>query len=55
MPMSLHVAPMPDDPTVAAFMVGPLVLAGKLGGEGLSDELVYQEKELVPVSTQPDR
>ncbi len=44
MPMSLHVAPMPDDPTLAAFMVGPLVLAGKLGGEGLSDALVYQRE-----------
>jgi DUF1680 family protein len=41
MPMSLHVAPMPDDKTVVAFMYGPLVLAGRLGGEGLTDDLVY--------------
>lgn len=41
MSMSLHVAPMPDDKTVVAFMYGPLVLAGKLGGEGLTDEVVY--------------
>jgi len=41
MPMSLHVAPMPDDRTVAAFLYGPLVLAGKLGGEGMTDDLVY--------------
>ena len=41
MPMSLHVAPMPDDKTLAAFMYGPLVLAGKLGGEGLTDDVVY--------------
>ncbi len=41
MPMSLHVAAMPDDKTVVAFMYGPLVLAGKLGGEGLADDQVY--------------
>lgn len=41
MPMSLHAAPMPDDKTVVAFMYGPLVLAGKLGGEGLPDDVVY--------------
>ena len=28
MPMSLHAAPMPDDPEVVAVMYGPLVLAG---------------------------
>ncbi|MHC4745114.1 MAG: beta-L-arabinofuranosidase domain-containing protein, partial [Planctomycetota bacterium] len=38
MPMSLHAHPMPDDPTLVAFMYGPLVLAGQLGGEGLTDE-----------------
>jgi uncharacterized protein len=27
---------MPDDPTLQAAMVGPLVLAGRLGAEGLS-------------------
>jgi len=40
-PMRLHTSPMPDDPTVVAFLVGPLVLAGELGGEELSDDLVY--------------
>jgi DUF1680 family protein len=35
-PMSLHVAPMPDDDSVQAIMYGPLVLAGKLGTEGLT-------------------
>ena len=44
LPMSLQVVPMPDDPTVAAFLYGPLVLAGQLGGEGLSEDLVYTEK-----------
>ncbi len=41
MPMSLGVAPMPDDKTVVAFTYGPLVLAGKLGNEGLTDDVVY--------------
>jgi len=41
LPMSLHTAPMPDDKTLTAFMYGPLVLAGRLGGEGLTDELTY--------------
>jgi len=36
LPMSLHLAPMPDDPTVAAIMYGPLVLVGKLGTDGLT-------------------
>jgi len=38
MKMGLHTHPMPDDPTLMAFMYGPLVLAGQLGGEGLTDE-----------------
>lgn len=36
MPMSLHVCPTPDDPQVQAFMYGPLVLAGRLGTDGLT-------------------
>jgi uncharacterized protein len=35
LPMRLHVVPMPDDPTIQAAMYGPLVLAGRLGTEGL--------------------
>jgi len=34
--MHLHAAPMPDDPTLQAVMYGPLVLAGRLGGAGLT-------------------
>lgn len=41
MPMSLTAAPMPDDPTVMAFMVGPLVLAARLGEQGLTDDMIY--------------
>ena len=39
LPMSLHVHPMPDDDTLQAIMYGPLVLAGDLGREGLTDEM----------------
>lgn len=43
MPMGLHVCAMPDDPTVQAFMYGPLVLAGRLGTEGLTPETLRAE------------
>ncbi len=35
LPMRLHLARMPDDPTLQAVMYGPLVLAGRLGTAGL--------------------
>jgi hypothetical protein len=38
LPMSLHVAAMPDDPTMQAVMYGPLVLAGKLGNAGIASK-----------------
>ncbi len=38
-PMNLHVHPMPDDETLQAVMYGPLVLAGDLGREGLTDAM----------------
>jgi uncharacterized protein len=41
MPMSLHLDVMRDDPTIQAAMYGPLVLAGKLGNEGLTDQNKY--------------
>jgi DUF1680 family protein len=41
MPMSLHVAPLQDEPTTQAAMYGPLVLAGRLGSKGLTQELIY--------------
>ena len=40
LPMSLHIAPIQDDPTLQAMMYGPVVLAGRLGAEGLSKELI---------------
>jgi DUF1680 family protein len=41
MPMSLHLWRMPDDAHVAAILYGPVVLAGELPAEGLSEEKVY--------------
>jgi DUF1680 family protein len=43
LPMRLHLAPMPDDPSVQAVMYGPLVLAGKLGTSGLTAENLRAE------------
>ena len=37
LPMHLHAEAMPDDPRIQAFLYGPLVLAGDLGGEGLTE------------------
>jgi uncharacterized protein len=39
--MALHLDAMPDDPTIAAIMYGPIVLAGKLDEGGLADSLRY--------------
>ena len=41
LPMSLHLDRMPDDPTLATVMYGPLVLAGELGTEKLTREMFY--------------
>jgi len=54
MPMSLHLAPLPDEPTMQAAMYGPLVLAGRLGSKGLTHELIYgplgpDEARTIPV------
>jgi hypothetical protein len=37
LPMHLHAEVMPDDPHTQAFLYGPLVLAGDLGAEGLTE------------------
>ena len=44
LPMRLSVEAMPDDPTMQAFLYGPLVLAGDLGSEGLTSALTYGTK-----------
>ena len=40
LPMQLHIEAMPDDPKLQAVMYGPVVLAGDLGSEGLTPELI---------------
>jgi hypothetical protein len=37
LPMHLRVEAMPDDPRMQAFLYGPLVLAGDLGDDGLTE------------------
>jgi DUF1680 family protein len=40
LPMHLHTAPLPDDPTVQAMLYGPLVLAGRMGNWGLDEDMI---------------
>lgn len=40
LPMRLRVEAMPDDPKTQAVLYGPIVLAGDLGTEGLTKELI---------------
>jgi len=40
LPMKVAVEAMPDDPTEQAFLYGPLVLAGDLGNEGITDDMI---------------
>jgi DUF1680 family protein len=40
-PLALHVATSPDDKQVQAAMYGPLVLAARLGTEGLTTTMIY--------------
>jgi DUF1680 family protein len=42
-PMSLRMEPTPDDPKVAAIMYGPIVLAGKMGTEGMKKPQPYHD------------
>ncbi|MEI9974736.1 MAG: hypothetical protein WDO73_23410 [Ignavibacteriota bacterium] len=39
-PMSLTVEAMPDDPKTQAFLYGPIVLAGDLGSDGLTEQMI---------------
>jgi DUF1680 family protein len=41
LPMRLRVEAMPDDPKLQAVLYGPVVLAGDLGSEGLTPELIF--------------
>ncbi|WP_149196164.1 glycoside hydrolase family 127 protein [Luteimonas suaedae] len=40
LPMALHAAPLPDEPSLQAMMYGPLVLAARLGREGIDPDRV---------------
>jgi DUF1680 family protein len=46
LPMSLHIDPMPDDPTIQAVMYGPLVLAGRF--DAVTKEMTYGDYEPKP-------
>jgi DUF1680 family protein len=41
MPLTLHIDQAPDDKQVQAAMYGPLVLAVRMGTEGLSNSMIY--------------
>lgn len=40
LPMRLHIEAMPDDANLQAMLYGPVVLAGDLGSEGLTEKLI---------------
>ena len=40
LPMHLHIVSMPDDPRTQAVLYGPVVLAGDLGTEGLTEAMI---------------
>lgn len=48
LPMSLHIHPMPDNHAIQAAMYGPLVLAGKLGSQGLTEASFYPGYDTAP-------
>jgi hypothetical protein len=41
LPMRLHSSPLPGDRTLQAAMYGPLVLAARMGSEGLTHAMQY--------------
>jgi uncharacterized protein len=47
LPMRLHLQTIPDDPTLAAIMYGPLVLAGELGTDNLDPKRIYSEDKFL--------
>jgi hypothetical protein len=48
LPMSLRIETLPGDDTEQAALYGPLVLAGRLGTEGLTKEMFYPEYSTTP-------
>jgi uncharacterized protein len=47
LPMRLHLQTIPDDPTLAAIMYGPVVLAGELGTENLDPQRIYSDDKFL--------
>jgi hypothetical protein len=47
LPMALRAEPLPGTTDLVAFVYGPIVLAGRLGGEGLADgnQIMVNERE----------
>ena len=48
LPMSLRMEALPGDVTQQAAMYGPLVLAGRLGAAGLTEDMFYSEWATAP-------
>ena len=42
--MSLAAEPFADEPRVQAFLYGPIVLAGDLGAQGLTEDLILDKQ-----------
>ena len=40
LPMGLRISAMPDDAGLGAVLYGPIVLAGELGSQGLTKEMI---------------
>jgi len=47
LPMRLHLQTIPDDPTLAAIMYGPVVLAGELGTKNLDPKRIYSDDKFL--------
>jgi DUF1680 family protein len=46
LPMSLHTAVLPDDPSKFAILDGPIVLAAQLGSDGITGTMPYGKSQL---------
>jgi uncharacterized protein len=47
LPMRLHLQAIPDDPSLAAVLYGPVVLAGELGTQELDPKRIYSEDKIL--------
>lgn len=47
LPMRLHLQTIPDDPSLAAILYGPVVLAGELGTQDLDPKRIYSEDKVL--------